>query len=82
MSDKKYIPTTYMVIYWDDAGDKEVKREFYPRYLYSFDDVASLLNGKEFSCDICEVRYWKKRENYIVVGKTYIWDNYKWAILP
>ena len=83
MSDKKkYRPTTYLVIFWNETGSKEIKREVYPIHLYTLDDVFKLLKGKETICDIYEVRYWKRRNYYVTVGETFVWDGCKWVVLP
>lgn len=78
---KKHKPTTYLVIFWNKTGSKEVKREVYPMHLYTFDGVAELLKRKETICDIYESRYLKQRGSYVTVGKTFSWDGYKWVEL-
>lgn len=83
MSDKKKCkPTTYLVIFWNKTGSKEIKREIFPMHLYTFDDVIESLKGKEEISDIYEVRYWKRRNYYVTVGKTFVWDGCKWVVFP
>lgn len=80
MSDKKFRPTSYIVLYWNEDGTKKLKEEVYPMHKYSFDNVIKLLKGMEDLCDIYEGRYRKERGRYITTGKTYIWDSNKWVV--
>ena len=59
MSNKKFKPTSYIVIFWNGDSTEKVKEEIYPMHQYSLDDVLALLKGKEVTCDIYEGRYWK-----------------------
>ena len=77
--DKMHKPTTYEVIFWNKTGTEAIKKEYYPMYLYSFDDVIDILKGKECCCDIYESRYWKHIGRYVTVGKTFIWDGFTWT---
>lgn len=80
MSNKKFKPTSYIAIFWNGDGTEKVKEEIYPMHQYSLNEVIELLKGKEATCDIYEGRYWKEREEYITVGRSYIWDAYGWAL--
>lgn len=80
---KKFRPTSYIVMFWNEDGSEKIKEEIYPMHLYSFDDVITLLQGKEDTCDIYEGRYFKNKDGsgkYTVTGKTYIWDSFKWVL--
>ena len=74
MNSKKFRPTSYIVMFWNEDGTEKIKEEIYPMHLYTIDDVIELLKGKEETCDIYEGRYLKERGKYITTGNTYIWD--------
>ena len=80
MNSKKFRPTSYIVMFWNEDGTEKIKEEIYPMYLYTLDDVIDLLKGKEEICDIYEGRYLKGRGKYITTGNTYIWDACGWAL--
>ena len=80
MKGKKFRPTSYIVMFWNEDGTEKIKEEIYPMHLYSLDDVIALLKGKEVTCDIYEGRYWKNRGKYITTGNTYVWDACGWTL--
>lgn len=80
MNNKKFKPTTYIVLFWNEDGSEKIKEEVYPMHLYSLDDVIERLKGREEMCDIYEGRYQKDRRKYITTGKTYIWDACGWIL--
>lgn len=75
-------PSVYLVIFWNADGSKEIKREVYPMHIFTLEDVAEKLKGREMECDIYETRYYKKRSQYITNGKTFVWDGSNWVVLP
>lgn len=80
MNNKKFRPTSYIVMFWNEDGTEKIKEEIYPMHLYSLDDVIAFLKGKETTCDIYEGRYWKDRGKYITTGNAYVWDACGWAL--
>lgn len=82
MSNKQFKPTSYVVKFWNPEGTVQTKEEVYPMHLYSLNEVIELLKGKECECDIYESRYWKRAEEYVTVGKTFVWNSYDWIELP
>lgn len=80
MNNKKFIPTSYIVMFWNKDGSEKIGEEIYPMHLYSLEDVIEELKGREETCDIYEGRYWKNRGRYITTGNTYFWDGCGWEL--
>ena len=80
MRNKKFRPTTYIVEIWNKENTEQIGQELYPMHKYSFDDVKTLLKGRESICDIYEGRFCKiGKGHWIMTGNLYVWDGNKWV---
>ena len=72
-------PTTFVVVFWTKKGEF-IKEMAFPMHKFSFEDVCNYLKGKEEDADIFEGRFSPKRNKYLKVGNTYLWDEDKWVV--